>query len=255
MVADSNDFGKLKGLKEEPLGAGSCPDNGVVWVAYVMMLLELLQASQFRFSEFCTPTKAVPDTPLAKMVAKLAAEKKKAVDEKQSEATSSLKEEKEKIILNVWVDDDQHSSSLKSEMMDDAVYYGDPVEAAEKSGQQPAEGENSRSLRMLVYGLLSKSLPHHQYLVTMCVPGDFARLFTLAKKVALKQSTRSFIGAVQKMAALRKDSSTPWTQLSAMIMEVHSTLKGIKDGDFAMGNRVLTEFVLNAMDSDPTSGD
>jgi hypothetical protein len=52
------------------------------------------------------------------------------------------------------------------------------------------------------------------------------------------------------MASLRKDVSVPWSRLSDQIMRIHATFAGVKNEQLQISDRILTEFVLQAMDGD-----
>ena len=74
---------------------------------------------------------------------------------------------------------------------------------------------------MFLYGLLRQSLPNHAHLGRVCRMGDFAKLFNMARAIAVKDDAEVMMDAARAMANLRKDASVSWSKQSAQVTEIY----------------------------------
>ena len=124
-----------------------------------------------------------------------------------------------------------------------AVYFLDPVTDRVETPEQ-------RSVRMYLYDLLCQSLPNHSHLEKVCQMGDFAKLFSLARVVAVKDDVPAMMQAFVAMANLRKDHSVPWSRLAAQVTEISAVISSNKQQGMMVGDQLLPEFLLRAMEGD-----
>jgi hypothetical protein len=243
--------------KEVILEAGTTPSNGKLWVVYIMMLLEMFNAVYLKFTEFNQTTDQEPDDPVSRYLNKVKLQKEKEAEEKEQ---APDKEEDGKDdgleVLPTTVKLEPGVSSYSNMVVepvlatglfngeDRAIHFLDP-------NSEKVETKEQRSQRMFLFDLLVRSIPSHQFLVALCTVGDFAKVFGLAKRMALQPDIPSLLQAITKMASLRKDPTTPWSQISTQIMDVQSSLRQVKPDSLKVGEQVLLQFVLQAMESDP----
>jgi len=220
-----------------------------------MILLEIFNCIYLRYSEFNVQTADRPDDPVAKLRLKLreqAEQRAQVKSEQQAEQPKQLpsddefddapeEEEKEGDMVQLRLDVSA-GNGIDSDHVP-VPYFLDPNTGS-------TEDSSQRALRMSMWGFLTRSVPNHMYLVIMCVTGDFARLFGLARQVALQPDIPALLGAVTKMTSLRMDKSVSWSAFSTRVMEAYSVISTTTASSLKIGERVLTEFVLAAVESD-----
>jgi hypothetical protein len=238
--------------KEVILDAGTSPSNGKLWVVYIIMLLEMFNAMYLRYSEFNKTTEQEPDTPVSRLLNKLKEEEGK----EQAPAKDEDGEDEGLVAPSTTVKLEPGVASYSHMVVEPSLatglFNGEPREIHFLDpNSEKVETKEQRSLRMVLFDLLVRSIPHHQFLVALCIAGDFAKVFGLAKRTALQPDVPSLLQAFTNMASLRKDTSTAWSKLSDQIMGIQASLSQVKNNSLKVGDQVLLQFVLRAMESDP----
>lgn len=125
-----------------------------------------------------------------------------------------------------------------------AVYFLDPI-----TGN--AETTSQRMKRMKLFHAMCDSLDHHQHLVAACSLGDCARLFALAKEVAVRAGTDQLADSIRDLVTMRLAGETTWYDIAKKVAEVRAATTQSLDPRYQFGDGLLVEYALRAVEVDP----
>ncbi len=253
MVADSKDE-KERIVRLDAGGEGGKASNGKKWQLWARMLFSRNGADEFLFEDFCQVAgqgQQPEGDRLVKwqrMKAERAAQGRVAKRDGESggdsgsSSSASLSEE-QKVLPEAGRDPDASDLFATSALIEvqPMVYFMDPIEGKVETREQ-------RALRMTLFHKLTDSLELYPHVVEACRPGDCAKLFKLAREIAVRSGTEQLADSVGGLVVACKASGNSWYEVAKLVAGVRSASAQVTDPRYLFGEGLLVDFALRAMD-------
>jgi hypothetical protein len=130
-----------------------------------------------------------------------------------------------------------------------ATYFADPTKSETGMFDVP-ETSAERALRISLWMMMVALLVNWQELIQPIVRYDTAALYIAINKLCFGRSVTDVLDAVTEMTVLKKTRALPWATFQGQVVRLRNNLGRITNPFLQMGERVLVEFVMRALDSD-----
>jgi hypothetical protein len=216
--------------------------NAREWLRCALALLEAMAATHLQYKEFCEAANRPPPErkeERLRLLLHVAAKSKDAQDDvvevkvEQGYAPTPLP---------------RHDASLlgASAIGRKTTFFIDPL-----ANPLVPEDSTARRLRMTVWEALRKSLTKHTDLVVQQKEGDVASLIALVAAIPKTLGVRGLLEDVRTMTKLKKTPNKRWADLVKEIKLLQESFSSVEDEGMRVGDRMLAEFVMQDLESDP----
>ena len=131
-----------------------------------------------------------------------------------------------------------------SQLFSTGVTFMDPV-------TDKAEDSSSRVKRYLCWSKLAPSLANHAHVIEGVVRGDIATLVYNVMVLGEHAGVSGVLKAVASIVSLRKTTDTPWSAIVQAVSAARATMAQCTEPELCIHDRLVTEYLLRALDSDP----
>jgi hypothetical protein len=129
------------------------------------------------------------------------------------------------------------------------TYFADPT-LCEPGMLDVAENATERALRIALWMMMVGLLVNFQELIHPILRYDTAALYLAINTLCFGRGVADVLDAVTEMTVLKKTRALPWATFQGQVVRLRNNLGRITNPFLQMGERVLVEFVMRALDSD-----
>jgi hypothetical protein len=130
-----------------------------------------------------------------------------------------------------------------------ATYFADPT-VCEPGMLDVAESAADRALRIALWMMMVALMVNFQELIHPILRYDTATLYIAINTLCFGRGVADVLDAVTEMTVLKKTRALPWATFQGQVVRLRNNLGRITNPYLQMGERVLVEFVMRALDSD-----
>jgi hypothetical protein len=130
-----------------------------------------------------------------------------------------------------------------------ATYFADP-NLCEDGKLDVAESPKERSLRIALWMMLVGLLVNFQELIHPILRYDTAALYLAINILCFGRGAADVLDTITGMTVLKKTLALPWVKFQGQVVQLRNNLGRITNPSLKMGERLLVEFVMRALDSD-----
>jgi hypothetical protein len=130
-----------------------------------------------------------------------------------------------------------------------ATYFADPT-LCETGKFDVAEHHKDRTLRIAFWMMMVALLVNFQELIQPIVRYDTAALYRSINTLCFGRGVADVLDSITGMTLLKKTRELSWAKFQGQVVKLRNDLGRITNPFLQMGERVLVEFVMRAIDSD-----